>query len=70
MWRVTVWLYIADALRPGDRKTRFSVDSFRRHANLSPHFFFFQVRFCKASMASPLENDDEGVSLEARCLMT
>lgn len=29
----------------------------------------FQVCFCKASMASPLENDEEGVSLEARYLM-
>lgn len=28
----------------------------------------FQVCFRKASMASPLENDEEGVSLEARYL--
>lgn len=29
----------------------------------------YQVCSCKASMASPLEKDDEGVSLGARYLM-
>ena len=37
------------------------------HANLLPHFG--SCLFLQSPMASPLENDDEGVSLETRCLM-
>lgn len=58
---------IADALRPGVRKTRFSVDSV--DMPICRRIFFFLVYFCKASMASPLDNYDEGVSLEARYLI-
>lgn len=42
------------------------VDMSRHLWHVSPPF---QVCFRKASMASPLENDEEGVSLEARYLM-